>query len=249
MLSVKEKPRKKTRKSQKEKVDKKEKIKEELRELKEEVETMVKSEEIETVEEVKEIQKPATKQIPKAFVEEISSELEKIFNLYEWVVNPEEVRWMYWIPSDREHIDSWRDEWADFLFQWARAKILHVVTLVLLMGEHPFDKLSPKVDALRVIMNTLVEKNLAKFLDNEETRLRVYWRTLNEWAEIVYDWAINTGRMDITVFDVINDRVEKWGFHTLPAKEIRLIFRIMVERGLARWMDEKRGHIEIKVDI
>ncbi|MFX1485557.1 MAG: hypothetical protein ACFFBS_00340 [Promethearchaeota archaeon] len=248
-MSVREKPRKKAGKSQKEETDKKERIKEELEELKEEVETMVEAEEAETIEEVEKIQEPSARQLPKAVAEEISSELEKICNLYEWVANPEQVRWMYWMPSNKEHIDSWRDEWADFLFQWARAKILHIVTLVLLMGEHPFDKLSPKVDSLRVIMKTLAEKDLAEFLDNKETRLRIYWRTLNEWAEIIYNWALNTGRMDISVFDVINDRGEKWGFHTLPAKEIRLIFRIMVERGLARWMDEKRGHIEIRVDF
>ncbi|MFX0097541.1 MAG: hypothetical protein ACFE7E_07260 [Candidatus Hodarchaeota archaeon] len=248
-MSVKEKPRKKIKKPPKEKIDKEKKIKEELKELREEVETMVKADGVETIEETKTVQDSLEKQIPKAVAEEISLELEKIYNLYEWVANPENVRWMYWMPSDKEHIDSWRSEWADFLFQWSRAKILHIVTLVLLMGEHPFDKLSPKVDALREIMKTLVEKDLAKFLDDKETRLRIYWRTLNEWAEIIYNWALNTGRMDITVFDIINDKKEKWGFHTLPAKEIRLIFGIMVGRGLARWMDEKRGHIEIKVDI
>ena len=248
-MSVKEKPRRKIKKHQKEKIDKKKKIEEELIELKEEVETMVKADGVETIEEIKTAQDSVAKEISKAAVEEISSELEKIYSLYEWVANPENVRWMYWMPSDKEHIDSWRSEWADFLFQWSRAKILHIVTLVLLMGEHPFDKLSPKVDALREIMKTLVEKDLAKFLDDKETRLRVYWRTLNEWAEIIYNWALNTGRMDLTVFDIINDKAEKWGFHTLPAKEIRLIFGIMVGLGLARWMDEKRGHIEIKVDI
>lgn len=248
-MSVKEKPRKKIKKPPKEKTDEEKRIKEELKELKEEVETMVKADGVETLEETKTVQDSVEKQVPEAVVERISPELEKIYSLYEWVANPENVRWMYWMPSDKEHVDSWRSEWADFLFQWSRAKILHIVTLVLLMGEHPFDKLSPKVDALREIMKTLVEKDLAKFLDDKETRLRIYWRTLNEWAEIIYNWALNTGRMDITVFDIINDKTEKWGFHTLPAKEIRLIFGIMVGRGFARWMDEKRGHIEIKVDI
>ena len=81
-MSVKEKPRKKTKKLQKEKIDKKKKIEEELIELKEEVETMVKADGVETIEEIKPAQDSVAKQIPKAVVEEISSELEKIYSLY-----------------------------------------------------------------------------------------------------------------------------------------------------------------------
>jgi len=105
-LSVKEKPRRKIKKHQKEKIDKKKKIEEELIELKEEVETMVKADGVETIEEIKTAQDSVAKEISKAAVEEISSELEKIYSLYEWVANPENVRWMYWMPSDKEHIDS-----------------------------------------------------------------------------------------------------------------------------------------------
>ena len=81
--------------------------------------------------------------------------------------------------------------------------------------------------------------------DKKKIRLRLYWRTLDEWADIIYEWSIKTGRAAsadsvMTLYD-IQSAGQPWS--TIPQEDLKRIFEIMVEKGYIEWADKKKNAI------
>ncbi|MHA1902411.1 MAG: hypothetical protein ACXADL_00130 [Candidatus Thorarchaeota archaeon] len=154
--------------------------------------------------------------------------------------------WMYHIPPRDEDKELWAEEWGDFLLQWTESKKVHVMSVATFIRDPPFNEMLGKVDAFRLIGNSLEVKEVAKWLDRKKRQLRVYWRPLEEWADIVYQWAIKTGKLSLDVKSIVIQEGEE-SFATLPEKDILIVLSIMVEKGLAEWVDKKKGAITISV--
>ncbi|MHA2358991.1 MAG: hypothetical protein ACXAB5_01855, partial [Candidatus Thorarchaeota archaeon] len=74
-----------------------------------------------------------------------------------------------------------------------------------------------------------------------------YWRPLEDWADLIYQWAIKTGKLRLDVKSiVIQESAED--FASLPEKDIRIVLALMVDKGLADWVDTKKGAIIISTD-
>jgi hypothetical protein len=158
----------------------------------------------------------------------------------------EESGWMYGVPSRNEDKAMWAEEWGDFLLEWAQSQALHVLSLSTFLKEPPFRDLQGKVDAFRIIGDALVEKQVADWLDRGRRQLRVYWRPLEDWADIVYEWAIRTGH---TLLDLKSIVIQESGedFAHLPERDIGMVLTLIVERGLAVWID--KGKFAIRVEL
>jgi len=159
---------------------------------------------------------------------------------------PEDAGWMYLIPPQEQGRKSWSEEWGEFLLEWARAKCVHVVSLGTFITESPFKDIFGKVDAFRLIAESLIEKGTGEWLDRRKKRLRVYWRPLEDWVDVIYEWALRTGQ---TLIDVKSLMIQETAqeFSTLPEKDLHRIVKMMVDRELAEWVDKKKGAVRIIV--
>ncbi|RDE15209.1 MAG: hypothetical protein C4K49_06555 [Candidatus Thorarchaeota archaeon] len=157
-----------------------------------------------------------------------------------------ESEWMYQIPPRDEDRDMWMNEWADFVIQWTQSKGLHVLSVSAFIKEPPFRDMLGKVDAFRLIGNALVDKGVAEWLDDKKRQLRVYWRPLEEWADLVYGWAIETGNLHLDVKSIIIQEASR-EFASLPERDLHQVMEMLVDRKVAEWVDRKRGAILIRV--
>ena len=156
----------------------------------------------------------------------------------------EETEWMYGIPTREEDRNLWAEEWADYLLEWTENNKVHILSLATFISEPPFKDLRNKVDSFRDIAEVLVNKEVAEWVDKKRRQLRVYWRPLEDWADIVYQWALKTGKLRLDVKSIVIQEVEE-DFADLPEKDIHIVLALMVKKGLAEWIDEKKGAILI----
>ncbi len=157
-----------------------------------------------------------------------------------------ETEWMYSIPPREEDRQMWAEEWADFLLGWAEANGVHVLSVTMFIKNAPFKDIAGKVDSFLLIGEVLVQKEIAEWLDEAKRQLRVYWRYLEDWADIVYQWVLKTGKLRLDIKSIIIQE-EKQDFASLPEKDLRVILKIMVDRRLAEWVDREKGAIKVKV--
>ena len=156
----------------------------------------------------------------------------------------EETEWMYGIPTREDDRKLWAEEWADYLLEWTERKKVHILSLATFISEPPFKDLRNKVDAFRDIAEVLVNKEVAEWVDKKQRQLRVYWKPLEDWMDILYQWALKTGKLRLDVKSIVIQEVEE-DFAGLPEKDIHIVLALLVKKGLAEWIDEKKGAILI----
>ena len=156
----------------------------------------------------------------------------------------EKTEWMYGIPTREDDRDLWAAEWADYLLEWTENKRVHILSLATFISEPPFKDLRDKVDSFKAIAAVLVDKEVAEWQDKKKRQLRVYWRPLEDWADILYQWALRTGKLRLDVKSIVIQEVDE-DFASLPEKDIRIVLALMVKKEIAEWIDEKRGAILI----
>jgi len=159
----------------------------------------------------------------------------------------EETEWMYNVPSRKEDVDLWANEWSDYLLEWTENKKVHVMSLATFIGEPPFRDLRDKVESFRKIGGVLVEKEVAEWRDRKKRQLRVYWKPLEDWADLIYQWAIKTGKLRLDVKSIVIQESDE-DFASLPEKDLHIVLTLMVEKGLAEWVDQKKGAIIISTE-
>jgi hypothetical protein len=154
----------------------------------------------------------------------------------------EQTEWMYGMPTREEDRDLWAGEWSDYLLEWTENKKVHILSLATFISEPPFKDLRNKVDSFKEIASVLVDKEVAEWRDKKKRQLRVYWRPLEDWADILYQWALKTGKLRLDVKTIVIQEVDE-DFASLPEKDIHIVLALMVKKGFAEWIDEKRGAI------
>jgi len=157
---------------------------------------------------------------------------------------PEESEWMYGIPPRDEDKVLWAEEWSDYLLQWAEQNEVHVLSLAVFIGEPPFKDLRNKVDSFKMIAQVLIDKEVAEWSDKRKRQLRIFWKPLEDWADIIYDWSLKTGKLRLDVKSIVIQESEE-SFARLPEKDLFIVMALMIEKGFAEWIDKKKGAILI----
>ncbi|TFG14998.1 hypothetical protein EU537_01790 [Candidatus Thorarchaeota archaeon] len=153
---------------------------------------------------------------------------------------------MYHIPTGEDDRDLWADEWGDFLLEWAQKNTAHKISLVTFITEQPFSDIFGKVKAFRLIAEKLVDKDVAEWVGRNKGQLRIYWRPIEDWADIIYAWSIETGKTRLDVKTLVIQESSQ-DFASLPEDELKTILGILVEQELAEWVDKKRAAIRIRI--
>lgn len=146
-----------------------------------------------------------------------------------WVEYP----WMYSKPTKLEFIGSWLKDWCDLILKWCEITIHHVAGLKDFNTSKPFDRLPEK--ELRDILQYIVDRGLAKWIDKDRTVARIMWRSLQEWASDMYEWAYSNG---VDMLDIFVVKSANKAFSTLPVTDIRAVMDLMVRNRQLRWIDK-----------
>lgn len=177
------------------------------------------------------------------------STYELLLNDYPWL---EEKRYifMYSIPNkkiDLKDFESWKSEWSKVLFDYARYAILHILYLRKLESEKPFSKFEDRNTALEIIAQELVDKNQAEWLSKSKEKLRIYWKTLDNWAEEIYEWAMEISPLEpILIFEI---RESNRAFSKLPKEDLLEIFKRLEKNERGRIIKSEDGQISFKIKV
>ena len=175
---------------------------------------------------------------------------EMLVNDYPWL---EEKRYifMYSLPNkktDLKDYESWKKEWSKVLFDYARYALLHILYLRQTEAEKPFSNFEERKQALEEIAEELVNTEQAEWLSKNKEKLRVYWKSLDSWAEEIYDWAMEISPLEpILIFEI---RESNQDFSKLPKEDIVKIFKMLEKekRGEIIRLDDGQISFKIKVE-
>ncbi|MBN1800473.1 MAG: hypothetical protein JW891_03150 [Candidatus Lokiarchaeota archaeon] len=182
-------------------------------------------------------------------IEKELSPYEKLLESYPWL---EEKRYefMYSIPSKKQNLNdylSWRREWSKVFFDYARYAILHVIYVKQIAAEKPFAKFEDRANCIREIAEELVSQGLATFLTKKKEQLRIYWKSLDNWANEIYNWAYDLGRLDpIMLFEIRGAQLE---FSTLPKEDLEEIFKILAKSKRAKIIKLEEGQLAFRIKL
>jgi hypothetical protein len=185
----------------------------------------------------------------KAAVAKEISTYDLLLNEHPWL---EEARYvfMYSIPNkktDLKDYESWKQEWTKVLFDYARYALLHILYLRKLESEKPFSKFEDRSTALQEIADGLVDKNQAEWLSKSKEKLRVYWKSLDNWAEDIYKWAMEISPLEpILIFEI---RDSNKPFSTLPSDDIIKIFKMLEKDKKGKIIKLENGELSFKLKI
>jgi len=183
-----------------------------------------------------------------AVTKEVST-YEMILNDYPWL---EEKRYifMYSLPNrktDLKDYESWKNEWSKVLFDYARYAILHILYLRKTESEKPFSNFEERKKALEEIAEELINKEQAEWLSKSKEKLRIYWKSLDNWAEEIYEWAMEISPLEpILIFEIRESNKE---FSNLPNEDIVKIFKMLEKEKRGRIITLDDGQISFKIKI
>ncbi|MFX1446259.1 MAG: hypothetical protein ACFFHV_22915 [Promethearchaeota archaeon] len=186
----------------------------------------------------------------KGVIEKELSPYEQLLNEYPWL---EETKYefMYTIPNKKKNpndYESWKVEWSKVMFDYAKYAILHIIYLREVISEKPFSNFQNRQVAVKEIADELVNQELAKFISKKKYKLRVYWKTLDVWADNLYDWAIDSGKVGPILIYEIRESNQK-GLNNLPKDDLEEVFRILSKNNRGTIIRTDDGQIAFKIKL
>lgn len=158
-----------------------------------------------------------------------------------WVNKP----WRWMVPEDPQLKQQWLITWGEFVLDFARVLNFHILDLQEVALVYPFQNsiLKKKLNYPQLVMISeyLIEIEKAKWWDDERTRLRVYWKTLKNHTEDLFEFAFQNGYEMVTAYDIVKMK-QTWS--SLPPSDIRMLMKLMVESKRASWADSDMKTIQ-----
>ena len=183
-------------------------------------------------------------------IEKELSPYEELLNEYPWL-EEQKYEFMYSIPNKKKNpndYESWKLEWSKVTFDYAKYAILHIIYLREVISEKPFSNFQNRQEAIKEIAEELVKQELAKFISKKQDKIRVYWKTLEVWAENLYDWAIDSGKVGTILIYEIRESDQK-GLNSLPKDDLEEVFRILSKDNRGTIIRTEDGQIAFKIKL
>lgn len=176
---------------------------------------------------------------------------EKLLELHEWIEEPQ-YGFMYSMPHPKkakEDFESWREEWSQVLLDYARVGTFHIIFPKQLLTEKPFNQFVNRKKSIDELCDALIEKDLAEWLGNKRKRekLRVYWKSLDEWKTIIEQWAYNNAIFDVIMVPDIRKSGQE--FALLPVEDLYSIFRSLEKNHKATMIELENNQFGIKFNF
>ncbi|MHA1144490.1 MAG: hypothetical protein ACTSRW_07120 [Candidatus Helarchaeota archaeon] len=181
--------------------------------------------------------------------DKVFEELEKkLKETYPWAFNEKLKPWMFFYKTDKER-EQFIQEWSAFILDYSRVYLLHIFDFLTKSTEPPFKYLREREKYLREILEDLANTDYGEWINPEKTRLRIYWKSLEEWANKLFEYCFWNGTDILTMMDIkeIGDEVDR-GFGSLPPQDIRKILEILIKKKKAQWINKTKRSIKLKFE-
>ncbi len=169
-----------------------------------------------------------------------------IANIPMWVNKP----FMYIKPSHPGLLNSWLDSWESLIMDYARTLKIHIINIIELQSIYPFynKKINKKLSKSNItyIFENMETKGVVRWIDENHILVRIYYKTLEEWKNIIIKYLFDTGMAAeiLTIYELENTNQE-WS--NLPREDLIYIIESMVKDGVANWVGKSKDAISINI--
>jgi hypothetical protein len=163
----------------------------------------------------------------------IVSIFDQLCEEYTWLKEPA-YGFMYSMPDKKKNkkdFESWLDDWSKVLFDYAHISAKHVMYTKELLSEKPWSEFKDRTNVIQEVADSLVKQKVAEFLDKKKEKIRIYWKSLEAWADAIVDWAREIAFTEPIFMEDIREADQD--FSSLPDDDITKIFNIINKKGLA----------------
>lgn len=131
--------------------------------------------------------------------------------------------------------------WTDLICRWLEANKKTVIYVNKDVKQVPFTNTgisrALKLNDLRKILDFMKEEGYGKWQDDEKTMFNCSWKKMQEWANIIYNWAKEEGMMNkiLTLYDLHSgDDVRHTSFYKLENTLMVEILEVLADQGKAQ---------------
>lgn len=163
----------------------------------------------------------------------IVSIFDQLCEEYTWLKEPA-YGFMYSMPNKKKNkkdYQSWLDDWSKVLFDYAQIAAKHIIYTKELLSEKPWSEFKDRTSVIQELSDGLIKQKVAEFLDKKKERLRVYWKSLEAWADSIVDWAKDIAFTEPIFIEDIREANQE--FSSLPDDDIVKVFDIIGKQGKA----------------
>jgi hypothetical protein len=178
---------------------------------------------------------------------EVKSTFDKLLEIHPWL-NEKKFGFMYAYPDpkkDKNNFASWLDDWTKVMFDYAKVTLEHILYPNNLLTEEPFRRFEKPKNSTDLIAEELVRKKLAAWMDRKKEKLRVYWRSMEEWAILVTKWARDNAFSDPLMLPDIRNSGEE--FANLPDEDVKLVFELIQKQNAGQMVQLSKAEFAIKI--
>ncbi len=156
----------------------------------------------------------------------------------------------YITPKLSQQVQTWTQNWAGVLVNYSKIMRKHIINFQELAETHPFkNQLHGRqlsLEQLKEIAIYLEQNAMLKWIQ-PPVLARIYWKTDEELAQELYDHMISTGKAVEfwSLLDLRKEKAQDWAL--LPVEELREVCRILVNKGLAKWVDQEESVLEFVI--
>lgn len=146
---------------------------------------------------------------------------------------------MYSEPKGSGNHSTWVNEWLRVLLEVSEIKNIHLINKSDLRLVAPFNRLDE--EAFESLLTDLMKTDYLVYWG--KGNIRIYWRSIQAWSEILVERAKEADRLVIfglDAFKEINPVMSK-----IPQTDQVKILQTLVDQGKARWMEKDNYIIKI----
>lgn len=95
-----------------------------------------------------------------------------------------------------------------------------------------------------VILESMVKDGVAGFTDASKDSVWVYWRSLAEWSEIVYDYVSSTAQLNtpLTYYELTQGEYSHLSeLHHLPVEILKMAIYLLIKQSKATQIKSSQG--------
>uniref|UniRef100_A0A6B2LM09 ESCRT-II complex subunit VPS25 n=1 Tax=Arcella intermedia TaxID=1963864 RepID=A0A6B2LM09_9EUKA len=145
------------------------------------------------------------------------------------------------------------DMWIDFILDYTKFHKLSQIQLNQHLNSPLFcnSKINRKLsyESAHYILEELVKKGNAEWMDKEKTGVYVYWYKIDHWASLIYKYITDNNMIDVvcTPYELTeSDEVSDQEFYQLDNNVFMKAIKHLEEKNLSKIITGNSGEIGIK---
>uniref|UniRef100_A0A0R3RI65 Vacuolar protein-sorting-associated protein 25 n=1 Tax=Elaeophora elaphi TaxID=1147741 RepID=A0A0R3RI65_9BILA len=140
------------------------------------------------------------------------------------------------------------EAWSRLVVDYCQFHKIYTVDLADISNSELFvnNTLNRKLplDGVRVVFDYLEHKRHIDWLDKNKSRCHIYWRRPEEWAILIYEWAVSNSLLNIpcTLYEITQgDDVAQESFYGLDKDVLLKSLAVLVEQRRAQLLNSGTG--------